>query len=166
MNKNITIRLLYLSIINPPAGVCDRSDCCKYAKHTLYEFILLFFFSVNSCSDYACSAHKEKCNPQCHVAVIASLRRIGVLRLRRFCRCSGLRSVRIGRFHTYCAVRHCEGCGCAVCVRKGNVSAFYNPLIKHFSRRGRISFNGYNRIFFCFTVCNFCCTILYCNTMC
>ena len=33
-----------------------------------------FLLTVNSCSDYACTADKEKCNPQCHTAVISGLR--------------------------------------------------------------------------------------------
>ena len=65
-----------------------------YLSH-LYEFILLFLPTVNRCSDYACSAHQEKCDPQCHMAVVAGRRvvftglrvglriRVGIRRFRR-----------------------------------------------------------------------------------
>ena len=44
-------------------------------------------------------------------------------------------SVLIGRFHTYCTCRHCKGCGCAVCVCKGNAAAYNFPLIKYLAGR-------------------------------
>ena len=37
-----------------------------------------FLLAVNSCSDYACSAHKEKCHPQFHMAVISRLRSLRI----------------------------------------------------------------------------------------
>ena len=57
-------------------------------------------------------------------------------------------SVLIGRFHADCAGRHCEGGGCAVCVRKGDASAYNFPLIKHHIGRSRICGQG-NRCTFC-----------------
>ena len=74
-------------------------------------------------------------------------------------------SVLIGRFHTYCTCRHCKGCGCAVCVCKGNAAAYNFPLIKYLAGRSRICSQG-NSCTFCrfadfascancrFTVCN------------
>ena len=44
-------------------------------------------------------------------------------------------SVLVGRFHTYCTCRHCKGCGCAVCVCKGNAAAYNFPLIKYLAGR-------------------------------
>ena len=43
----------------------------------------------------------------------------------------GARCGLVGRFHTYCTCRHCKGCGCAVCVCKGNAAAYNFPLIKY-----------------------------------
>ena len=51
-------------------------------------------------------------------------------------------SVLIGRFHTYCTCRHCKGCGCAVCVCKGNAAAYNFPLIKYLAGRSRICSQG------------------------
>ena len=73
--------------------------------------------------------------------------------------CMGMRCVLIGCFHADCAGRHCEGGGCAVCVRKGDASAHYNPLIKHLTGRSRICSQG-NRCTFCrfadFSACTDC----------
>ncbi len=67
--------------------VPDRRDCCKCTYHTYMNLFRSFLLTVNSCSDYACSAHKEKCKPQCHMAVVAGLRRLRIVisGLRRIC---------------------------------------------------------------------------------
>ena len=68
-------------------------------------------------------------------------------------------SVLIGCFHADCAGRHCEGGSCAVCVRKGDASAYNFPLIKHHIGRSRICGQG-NRCTFCrfgdFSACAYC----------
>ena len=48
----------------------------------------------------------------------------------------------VGRFHTYCTCRHCEGGSCAVCVCKGNAAAYNFPLIKYLAGRSRICSQG------------------------
>ena len=60
----------------------------------------------------------------------------------------GMRRILIGRFHADCTGRHCEGGGCAACVRKGDASVLYNPLIKHLTSRSIICGQG-NRCTFC-----------------
>ena len=75
------------------------------------------------------------------------------------------RNVLVGRFHTYCTCRHCKGCGCAVCVCKGNAAAYNFPLIKYLAGRSRICSQGNGCTHCClgdrsactycrFTVCN------------
>lgn len=76
------ISLKYLSNFtkNPYCQfVSDRRDCCKCDKHTDMILFCSFLSTVNRCSDYACSAHQEKCNPKCHMAVVAGLRRICIV---------------------------------------------------------------------------------------
>ena len=58
----------------------------------------------------------------------------------------GFDNIRIGCFHTDCAGRHYEGGGCAACVRKGDASVLYNPLIKHLTSRSIICDQGNLRI--------------------
>ena len=69
------ISLKYLFITNPFCQfVSDRRDCCKCDKHTYMILFRSFLLTVNSYSDYAGSAHKEKRDPQFHMAVISGLR--------------------------------------------------------------------------------------------
>ena len=94
------ISLKYLSNFtkNPSCQfVSDRRDCCKCDKHTDMILFRSFLLTVNSCSDYACSAHKEKCNPKCHMAVVAGLRRLCIV-----------------IYHCFRIHGKCCGC-CAVC---------------------------------------------------
>ena len=77
---HISLKFLSNFIRNPSCQfIPDRRDCCKCTYHTYINLFRSFLLTVNSYSDYAGSAHKEKCDPKCYMAVVAGLRRICIV---------------------------------------------------------------------------------------
>lgn len=77
---HISLKFLFNFIRNPSCQfIPNRRDCCKCTYHTYINLFRSFLLTVNSYSDYAGSAHKEKCDPKCYMAVVAGLRRICIV---------------------------------------------------------------------------------------
>lgn len=144
------ISLKYLSNFtkNPYCQfVSDSRDCCKCDKHTDMILFCSFLSTVNRCSDYACSAHKEKCNPKCHMAVVAGPRRLCIVIYHCF---------RIqGKCYGYCSFILCfvgnNDCLCTLCrIQRKLIVCIECNLCAVYFHTFNIFFRNGNRL--CFTV--------------
>ena len=99
--------------------------------------------SIRSCKGFCCADFAAGAALVIHCVVCAIGSRFECFILYGFLiESMGMRSVLVGRFHTYCTCRHCECGGCAVCVCKGNAAAYNFPLIKYLAVRSRICSQG------------------------